>query len=364
MERLIAFVKYSKISFDCLVKLKSSYSIFTYIFIKIMKDISHYKFINTETFDILEFKEKLFLKNKYKDINLFRARVLDVIKTEIDDNTDLTFKYELLKGNSGKAKKRIKIIFDHNPNYIQKESQSLIQMQTIIHNSVDSKNSYNSPFKDLLVNWGIRAKKVVEIEETYSLDVIQAAIGQTLEKERNNEIETTKAAIFLGILGNKQVAANEIFEREKQNLMKQEENKQRAKRSKEYKEILSFILANEDVIKSALTANTKRLPITDKEAIPVFKKIKKIDADKFRGYTTPIFSFYHFEANSNVPSLLSDIVDCSQYIKIKKYDKDFDIVQAYKESYESIKKDKYLTDDQKNTLKQEVQDTINILLGF
>lgn len=364
MERLIAFVKYSKISFDCLVKLKSSYSIFTYIFLKIMKDISHDKTINTETLDISEFKEKLFLTNKYKDINLFRSRVLDVIKTEINDNTDLIFNYELLKGNSGKAKKLIKITFDHNPNYIEQESHSLIQTPAIDQNSLESKNSYNSPFQQILVRWNIRAKKVVELEETYSLDDIQTAIDLTLKKENTGEIKTTKAAIFLGILENNQLASDEKFERAKKDIEEQQDKKFRDQVSAEYNKLSSFILSNEDVIKLALTSNTKRLPITDNDAIAVFNRLKNIDADKFRAYTVPILDFYHFESNSNVSSTLSDIVDRSHYIEIDEYKDDMAIVQAYKKALDKIKEDKYITDEQKNILKKEVHETINLLLGL
>ena len=38
IERLVAFVKYTKISFDQLVKLDSAYSVYMYIFFKIIKD--------------------------------------------------------------------------------------------------------------------------------------------------------------------------------------------------------------------------------------------------------------------------------------------------------------------------------------
>ena len=40
------------------------------------------------------------------------------------------------------------------------------------------------------------------------------------------------------------------------------------------------------------------------------------------------------------------------------------IVQAYKKALDKIKEDKYITDDQKDTLRKEVQESINILLGL
>ena len=40
------------------------------------------------------------------------------------------------------------------------------------------------------------------------------------------------------------------------------------------------------------------------------------------------------------------------------------IVQAYKQALDKIKEDEYITDEQKITLRKEVQDTINIIIGI
>ena len=40
------------------------------------------------------------------------------------------------------------------------------------------------------------------------------------------------------------------------------------------------------------------------------------------------------------------------------------IVQAYKKTINKIKADKYITNEQKDILKKEVKESINILLGF
>ena len=75
-------------------------------------------------------------------------------------------------------------------------------------------------------------------------------------------------------------------------------------------------------------------------------------------------SFYHFESNSKLSSTISDIVDRSRYIEIETYKDDMAIVQAYKKALDKIKEDEYITDEQKDILRKEVQDTINVLLGF
>ena len=221
-------------------------------------------------------------------------------------------------------------------------------------------DDHDSPFEHTLTGWGIRAKRVGEIEETYSLDVIQSAIDLTLEKEAAGDIKTTKAAIFLGILENKQLASDEQFERAKDDLKREQEKKLREKISADYDKHTSFILSNQDIIKSALTANIKHFPIIDKDARTIFKKLKSIDADKYRAYTTPILSFYHFDSNLNISCTLSNIVDRSQYVKIKKYKDDIAIVNAYKKALNKIKADEYLTGEQKDILRKEVNQLINI----
>ena len=40
------------------------------------------------------------------------------------------------------------------------------------------------------------------------------------------------------------------------------------------------------------------------------------------------------------------------------------IVQSYKKALDKIKEDEYITDEQKDILRKEVQETINLLLGF
>ena len=353
IERLVALVKYSNISFQYIVKMQNHNAIYIYLVIKILKDSSNQNKLNLT---INNFKEKLGLLNKYSEINLFRKYVLDVVKKEIYLHTDMDFDYKLRKAEAGKAFKYI----DMNFAYKQGKSASK-NSEKKLPKKIEA---IESPFYQILVGWNIRARKVIELEEIYSLDVIQSAINLTLEKEKAGEIKTTKAAIFLGILENKQLASDEQFEKAKNELENQQDKKLREKISAEYDKLSSFILSNQDIIQSALTANTKQLPTTDKDAIPIFKKLKSINADKFRAYTVPILSFYHFESNSNVSSILSDIVDRSHYIEIEEYKDDMEIVQAYKKAFEKIKENEYISSQQKELLKKEVLESINILLGF
>lgn len=359
IEKLVAISSYSKIKFEDIVKIQNHNAIYSYIFFKILRDYHKY---NELEISITDFKEKLGLQDKYKITKTFKDKVLDIISKEITDHSDIFLKYNLIK--EGKGYTKILFTFDYKPEYL-KEKSKLKKEASNENDSIEIKEENNaSPFEAILISWNIRAKKVVEIEENYSLDVIQSAIDKTLEKEKAGEIKTTKASIFLGILENKQLASDEQFERAKRELEQQQEKKLREKISAEYDKHSSFILSNQDIIQSALTANTKHFPITDRDAISIFNKLKKIDADKFRAYTVPLLSFYHFETNSNVPSPLSDILDRSQYIEIEEYKNDMEIIQAYKKAIDKIKEDEYITSKQQEILKKEAQEAINLLLGF
>ena len=363
LKMLSYFFKYSYIKIQNIADIKNVYALNIYIAIKI--EIDSRRKSNIRSYDIYidDFRHAFNIENKYKSIHMLKSRILDSVVREISKYTDILLSYELIK--EGRSFTKIKFTFDYKPVHIDKKIKSevkKIKEPTTIENTAT--DDYDSPFEKLLVGWNIRARKVVEIEDTYSLEVIQQAIDLTLEKEKAGEIKTTKAAIFLGILENKQLASDEQFERAKIEIEQQQEKQFKEQVSAEYDKLSSFILSNQDLIQSALTSNTKHLPITNKDAIPVLKKIKSIDADKFRAYTVPILSFYHFESNSNVSSTLSDIIDRSQYIEIKTYKDDMAIVQSYKEALDKIKENEYITDEQKDVLRKEVQETINILLGL
>lgn len=251
LERLIAFVKYSKISFENIVRLKSSYSIYTYLFLKIIKDISYKEKLSREDISIEEFKEKLSLKDKYKDINLFRLRVLDVITKEINDYTDMIISYDLIK--EGRAYSKIRFDFDYknkplitNQTDNNKESNNLFDFDT-------SNINEDSYFEAILTSWGIRAKKVVEIEESYSIDAINDAIEVTKQAIDSNSIKTTPAAFFIGTLENKELQSQVEFERQQKLIKEQQEKEKKAALLAEYEAIEKFINDNSDEISNYLS---------------------------------------------------------------------------------------------------------------
>ncbi|MBK2044396.1 replication initiation protein [Allofrancisella guangzhouensis] len=278
--RLIAFAKYSKISFDSIIKIQNHNSIYSYLFFKILRDSSNYKELNI---DIHEFKEKIGLKNKYKEIKHLKIYVLEVIKKDINSFTEISLDYELIK--EGRAFTKIKFTFDYKPEHLEQKTKST-NKPSKEPQIIDSFNEVSdSPFEHVLTGWGIRAKKVVEIEETYSLDVIQSAIDLTLEKEAAGEITKTKAAMFLGILENQQNASEEIFAREKQKLIEQQEKEYQKQLASEYDAIQKFINDNEDELSKYLSAKSLNIeyPLNDSIREQV-SNLACVDAEKFKAF--------------------------------------------------------------------------------
>lgn len=113
IERLLIFVKYSKINFRYLSLIKNHNAIFSYIFFKILKDSSKLACI---VIDVDEFKERLSMSGKYIKISQFKEKVLEVIKLEINNFTDLDLDYFLIKERRSYSK--IKFIFNYNKKLI------------------------------------------------------------------------------------------------------------------------------------------------------------------------------------------------------------------------------------------------------
>lgn len=367
LERLVALIKYSNIDLEIISKLSNHNSIYIYLTLKILKDSTKHKNIRTLRITLDEFKKRLSLENKYRSLSTLEKYVLKIIEKDLN-LTDIDFSYKLEKGESGKAKKYIEMTFDYKskPKSLEQNRQPIDERKLKYtkksskgHISTENSESY---FEAILIGWGIRAKVIAELEEKYknNLEVIYKSIEITQEAIEKNIIEKTPAAYFFRVLENKE------YEQEFQNKQKQEKDKKeklqqgKLKRDKEYDEISSFILTNEDIVKSALTLSTKYLPIMDTDIIPIIKKLNDIDADKFRGYTIPLLTFYHFEANTNVSSDLSDILDRFQHIKASKYSNDIEKVQVYKDAFENIKSLDYFSNEQKEYLKKEVQECIKL----
>lgn len=244
IEKLVAFINYSKINFESVVGINNNHAIQSYIFFKLLLDCHKMKSI---VITIDEFKEQLGLQNKYKITKTFADKVLDVIYNEINKTDDLTLEYDLIKEGKGYAK--IKFDFDY------KEKPLLIKQAD--NNNLFGFNISNinedSYFEAILTSWGIRAKEVVRIEESYSLTAINDAIEVTKQAIEDKIIKTTPAHYFIGTLENKELQSQVEFEREQELIREQQEKERKAALLAEYEAIEKFINDNSNEISNYLS---------------------------------------------------------------------------------------------------------------
>ncbi|MBK2026538.1 RepB family plasmid replication initiator protein [Francisella philomiragia] len=281
IEKLVAFINYSKINFESVVGINNNHAIQSYIFFKLLLDCHKMKSI---VITIDEFKEQLGLQNKYKITKTFADKVLDVIYNEINKTDDLTLKYDLIREGKGYAK--IKFDFDYknkplitNQNNNSNESDNLFGFDTFNING-------ESYFEAILTSWGIRAKTVVEIEESCSLDVINAAIEVTKQAIEDKIIEnSTPAGFFIETLKNKKLQSQVEFERQQLLIREQQEKERKAALLEEYKAIEKFINDNSNEISNYLSIRSGgglfELSAHVKEEL---EKLAFVDIEKFKDF--------------------------------------------------------------------------------
>jgi len=162
-----------------------------------------------------------------------------VISKEINSFTELNFSYELIK--ESRSFNKIRFDFDYKD-------------KPLITNQIDDNHNSNNFFglnildigedsysEAILTSWGIRAKKVVEIEESYSIDAINQAIEVTKQAIEDKTIKYTPAAFFIGTLENKELESQVEVERQQELIREQQEKEKKALLLAEYKAIEKFI---------------------------------------------------------------------------------------------------------------------------
>jgi hypothetical protein len=93
---IMYFFKYTYLDLSQIVNIKSQYAFNIYVAIKMEID---YKKQTAYKYEISvdEFRESFDLIDKYRSINMLKKRALDIIKSEINEHTDLNLDYELSK---------------------------------------------------------------------------------------------------------------------------------------------------------------------------------------------------------------------------------------------------------------------------
>ncbi|MBK2028427.1 replication initiation protein [Francisella noatunensis] len=275
------FFKYGIVEPSNIVNLKSDYSFNIYILAKLDLDSSkgkNRKYIIT----LADFRDSFDLNDKYRSINMLKKKVLDLIISNINEYTDISISYNLIK--EGKAFTKIEFLFDYK---YKEDHQKGSNISKKSYEKVDYIISpvAESEFESILTSWGIRAKKVVEIEESYSIDAINQAVEITKQAIEDKTIKITPAAFFLGTLENKQLQEDVAFEQVQENLQKEQEKNERKALATDYDAIQKFINDNSDEISNYLSIKSGggsfklSLNISDELA-----NIACIDIKKFKDF--------------------------------------------------------------------------------
>ncbi len=334
VERFEYYSRYITFDISTIEKTSNDYTIRTYIYIKGLLDIYR---LNEIELPLNDFKDILILKNKYKQVSAFRTYVLKVVEDEINkgENFDIKITAELKK--VGRSYSRVKFTFHY------KKEQNIIEHPKLeierdsikekdgffgFNTSIENSDEYDdvSEFESVLFEYGVRAKRISEIEMDYPADIIQKAIEETEKAYSQNKIQTTRAKYFMGALGNMGIQHQEkenlkSIKEENQNDTKAMLVKQKEKEEKEnlYRQVQRLIFNKEEEFKKVLSANSMGiddialLKLTD-DFINQINMLKLLDLQKIAGYKKhlPFFldeGFYSYEVDKYINPNMDYIIE-------------------------------------------------------
>lgn len=277
LERLVAFVKYSKINFKYIANIKNHNSINLYIFFKIILDTSLKRSLSLE---IHELKKQLNLTGKYKDINLFRDKVLKVASDEINKLSDIKISFSLEK--EGRSYKKVVFEF-HNKKNQQTISKKSNLSQGIEHQAIDESLNLNINDQDVIISaqlqsYGIPRNKALEYVKTYGADTCKIGIEKLLgEIQKGRDIKNISGYLVSCI----ENSANNSSSQEIKAVMDAADELVQDRKAQEMERFTSFdtyINNNEQQITVLLARHEANEKLTDELEIDMLRCLKDVVA--------------------------------------------------------------------------------------
>lgn len=211
---------YIKVSFHpdlkpFLLELKSKYLVYdarnilslpsTYS-IRIYELLKQYEKIGQRTMEVQELKEMLGVTSEYPLYANFKQRVVDKAQKDLLTNTDISFTYVEIK--SGKSVVALTFFISKNQpknNYAsRKERQSIAPAADLdIRPSETDDRQHNALFDELyprISHWGITAKTLLQLIESYEPDAVWQAIRLTEKAEQLGRIKLNAGGFFVQAL--------------------------------------------------------------------------------------------------------------------------------------------------------------------
>lgn len=354
LERLIAFVKYTQINFKFIALLKNRNAINLYLFFKIVIDSSKQNQLLMSLDDV---KEKLSLAGRYKDINLFRQRVLDVAKNEIKECTDLLMDYQLIK--QGKSYSKIKFTFSKKNEFLKsektiKEEDHDFNLNFKLENEQSKriKTEQNQHILQLM-SYGISHPKSIYLVETYGEIICKKSIENLLKEISRGTFIKNTGGYLVKCIENSEKTFNSSEISMAINAEKNLKIESEIKKTERFKEFDRYIDRNKEKILPLIEKHRKKEKLYNEEEISVLKSLEELIAEyqDIIKNKTPLTLTYRFN-NKETLLTCSTIVQIVKQMKIA--NKSEMIIELKKQLETKKSNSKHLDDEEKDLIDKEI----------
>ena len=200
--------KFTSYQLKNVIQLRSSYSIRIYELLK------QYEAVKTRTFEVEEFKRMLGIEEgKYKQFGHFKNRVLIVAQRELQEKTDINFKFKGIKKGRKVAKIKIDI-------YKNTATETIVDILPIFDTDVELQDIPRAEWIQKLLHFGISEEKGKSLIDTYDLDQIKRNLNYVQNEVNIKRIHNVAAYTVSAIKYDYELQAQKSKDVQEQNSVK------------------------------------------------------------------------------------------------------------------------------------------------
>ncbi len=361
LDRIVAFVTYAKIDFKYVANIKNHNAIRLYISLKHL--MSAYR-KNLIQIGIDEFKDKMNLLDKYRSFQTFRAKVLDVIESDLNNFSDISFNYELHK--TGKRFTDITFKFSQKKDSSKQLDQPKRQHQEIEYKTTDEPLNIEVDDQTIIASaqlqaYGIQRNKALEYVKTYGADTCKIGIEKLLgEIQKGRDIKNISGYLVSCI----ENAGNNSSSQEIKAVMNAAEELTQDRKVKEmelFNKFDSYIENNKQDVLILLSQHEANEKLIDELEIDMLRCLKDVVAqyDDLESMS-PYYLTLKFKGNilnySKIKSVVEELKIASKEERIAKLKTD---LEAKKAELDGVKgKAKGLVEKEITMLKVAIADLV------
>ncbi len=358
----VVLVNYTKLDYKNIAGLKNLYSARIYLICKIAQNRFNSDLQIKISID--ELKNRIGLYGKYDNIPRLRSRVLDVVYSEINDKTDISFEYELHK--TGKRFTDITLKFSQKKDKNKQLEQPKRQYSEIEHKSTDEQLNLDLSEQEMIMSaqlfsYGIPRSKALEYVRGYGVDACKTGIEKLLgEIQRGRDIKNISGYLVSCI----ENSANSKSSKEIKAAMNFAEELAQDRKAQEMERFNSFdayINNNEQQILVLLAKHEVNKKLTDELEIDMLRCLKGVvgqyeDLESMSPYYLTLRFKGDFLNYANIKSMVEKLEVASKEERIAKLKED---LKAKKKELEKVSgKAKGLVEKEINMLKVAIADLV------